>query len=219
MIVLANVISSVLEQIERSTCTEVDVHTFALSLFKILCQQVCTPDCMLLGLLAAFAVSKGVWLLALKFICTDSSKESILKVLKKIEGLFIDARHTQNLGKGEKTHKDQEFYFYISLLASSVTRKPRDNWESMGSLYNLIKVMFEVGSVDLLIRKDYYYLMPGPQKSELYSLLLLTVYWITSAVFACSSQCDKLPQNEYGIHFYVKCLVNKLLKCCFFFLE
>ncbi|CAM8894615.1 unnamed protein product [Rhodiola kirilowii] len=193
-------ISNILKEIEHANSTEMDVHAFALSLLNILHKQKeYTMNFILLGPLAAFAMTHGVWLLVLKFICSDSKEEEgIFMVLKTVEELFNSLK--KNLEK-EETHNNHDFYIYISLLSSIVTKEPRDNWKSMGSLYSLIKAMLEVGSLTHFILKDVYEHdnIPKFLNDQFDSLALLSIYWVASAVFTCSSQCDKLPKNGYVV--------------------
>ncbi|CAM8897660.1 unnamed protein product [Rhodiola kirilowii] len=191
-------ISNILKEIEHASSTDMDVHAFALSLHKTLNIHTVNMTFTLRGLLVAFAMTHGVWLLVLKFICTDSSREEergIFMVLKRVEELFIALK--KNLEK-EGTHKDDhDFYIYISLLSSTVTREPRDNWKSMGSL-SIVSSM-QCLKWAHLIWIDLYYFIPEFLKDELDSLVLLSIYWIASGVFICSSQCNKLPKNGYVI--------------------
>lgn len=187
-------------QIERPSSMEMDAHTFALSLPRILRGDSYTMNFILVGTLAAFAVTHGVWLLVFKFICADSSnrKEDIAMILKRVEGLFITLRRNQ--GKGD-TDCFPDLYIYISLLASTITRMPGGNWESLGSLDSLIETMLEVISVAHLFLKDVIEFISESLKGEFDSLMLLSIYWVTRGVLACSSACLQLPKHGYAFTF------------------
>uniref|UniRef100_A0A7N0TNC6 Protein SIEVE ELEMENT OCCLUSION B-like n=1 Tax=Kalanchoe fedtschenkoi TaxID=63787 RepID=A0A7N0TNC6_KALFE len=189
-------IGNILKEIESASSTETDQHVFGVSLPRILRRQNYTMNFILVGTLAAFAVTHGVWLLVMKFICADSCKEDVTTVLKRVEELFITLR--KHLGKQE-TNDAPDFYLYISLLSSSVTRNPRDNWKSMDSLYSLITAMLEVTSAAHLFLKNIHKFILQSMKDEFESLVLLSIYWITRGVFASSSQCNMLPKNGYVI--------------------
>ncbi|KAL9675406.1 hypothetical protein QQ045_003608 [Rhodiola kirilowii] len=189
-------IGIILKQIEHANSTEMDEHKFALFLPGILRGQSYTMNFILVGTLAAFALTHGVWLLVLKFVCANSTEEEIIMVLKRVEGLFITLRRNQGKG-GSDYHLD--FYIYISLLSSSITRMPRDNWESMGSLYSLIQAMFDVVSVAHIFLRDVFNFIPKILKDEFDNLVLLSIYWVTRGVFACSSQCNELPIYRYVV--------------------
>uniref|UniRef100_A0A7N0VHM9 Sieve element occlusion C-terminal domain-containing protein n=1 Tax=Kalanchoe fedtschenkoi TaxID=63787 RepID=A0A7N0VHM9_KALFE len=189
-------IGNILKEIESASSTETDQHVFGVSLPRILRRQDYTLNFILVGTLAAFAVTHGVWLLFLKFVCSDSSNEDMMMVLKRVEELFITLR--KHLGKQE-TNDAPDFYLYISLLSSSVTRKPRDNWKSMDSLYSLIRAMLEVTFAAHLFLKNIHKFILQSLKDEFDSLVLLSIYWITRGVFASSSQCNALPKNGYVI--------------------
>uniref|UniRef100_A0A7N0U4N6 Sieve element occlusion C-terminal domain-containing protein n=1 Tax=Kalanchoe fedtschenkoi TaxID=63787 RepID=A0A7N0U4N6_KALFE len=120
----------------------------------------------------------------------------MMMVLKRVEALFITLR--KSLGKQEASEAP-DFYIYISLLSSSVTRKPKDNWESMDPLYRLIRAMFEVTSAAHFFLKNIHNFISESLKDEFDSLVLFSIYWITRGVFASSSQCNALPKNGYII--------------------
>ncbi|KAL9679078.1 hypothetical protein QQ045_016932 [Rhodiola kirilowii] len=193
-------ICNILKEIERASSAKLDEHKFALSLPRIRPLDVeggsYILQFILEGPLAAFAVTHGVWLLVLKFVCTNSGEEDIVMVLKRVERLFITLRRNQGMGETEY-HLD--FYIYISLLSSSITRMPKDNWKSMDSLYSLIKAMFDVVSVIHLFVKNVVDFIPKFLTDKFDNLLLLSMYWVIRGVVACTSQCKELPKNRYVI--------------------
>ncbi|CAM8957988.1 unnamed protein product [Rhodiola kirilowii] len=194
-------ICNILKEIERASSAKMDEHKFALSLPSIpslLYGCTYTLQFILLGTLAAFALTHGVWLLVLKFVCTNSGdEEDIVMVLKRVERLFITLRRNQGMGE---TDYHLDFYIYISLLSSSITRMPIDSWKSMDSLYSLIKAMFDVVSVIRLFEENNVVdLFPNVLKDEFDNLLLLSMYWVIRGVVACTSQCKELPKNRYVI--------------------
>ncbi|KAL9677864.1 hypothetical protein QQ045_015700 [Rhodiola kirilowii] len=90
-------IGQILKEIERASSAKMDEHEFALSLPRIPTVGPrgfhFTMEFILVGTLAAFAVTHGVWLLVLKFVCTNSGEEDInakrqLNCWKSMDSLY-----------------------------------------------------------------------------------------------------------------------------------
>uniref|UniRef100_A0A7N0T9F1 Uncharacterized protein n=1 Tax=Kalanchoe fedtschenkoi TaxID=63787 RepID=A0A7N0T9F1_KALFE len=189
-----DLIDTILKEIERTRSAGMDEHTFGLSLPAILETGGHGMRLTLFAPLAAFAVTHGVWLLALKFICAETGKEDLMILLKRLsEGIF-NTLGAQNLGDQETNH---DLYLYVSLLSSSIVIKPEDNWKSLSSLYNLILVMLKVVPMTFFSLKNTYNFISSSLRREFRNLYILSLYWIARGVFASSHLCNTLPKNRY----------------------
>uniref|UniRef100_A0A7N0SVT8 Sieve element occlusion C-terminal domain-containing protein n=1 Tax=Kalanchoe fedtschenkoi TaxID=63787 RepID=A0A7N0SVT8_KALFE len=189
-------IGTIFKEIERARSAGMDEHTFGLSLPAILGTHIFRMDLTLFAPLAAFAVTHGVWLLALKFICAETGKEDLMILLKRVsEGIF-NTLGAKNFGDQETNYG---LYLYVSLLSSIIVIKPEDNWKSLSPLYNLILVMSKVVPMTLFFVKNVSNLMSSSLWREFIHLYRLSFYWITRGVLASSHLCNTLPKNRYVI--------------------